>query len=149
MIKLDKLPKGYVPYGTLSLCSNKLLGGTKIIAVKNVLPLLIGKGAKPQIWLQALQSPQSKKYILLVDSSISRHPLVRVEEVGRQLIVKINGGTVLKVEQTGDDQAMVTELDLRSIGFNVYGGMSELSVGGLTFSNSTFNSVGVMVGFEN
>lgn len=146
MIKLSKLPKGYEPYSILSLCSNKLLNGTKIIAVKDILPLLIGKGAKPQIWLQALQSPQSKKYILLVDASISRHPLVRVEEVGRQIIVKINGGTVLRVEQTADDQAIVSELDLRSIGFNVYGGMSELSVGGMTFIGSTFNAGGAMVG---
>ena len=145
MIKLDKLPKSYSPYSILSLCSNKLLGGTKIVVIKDVLPLLIGKGSKPQIWLQALQSPQSKKYILLVDASISRHPLVRVEEVGRQIIVKINGGTVLKVEQTSDDQAIVTELDLRSIGFNVYGGMSELFVGGMTFSHSTFSGVGAMV----
>ncbi|PRW95998.1 hypothetical protein C7A07_23995 [Pseudomonas fragi] len=148
MITVDSLPKGYLPYQALTLCSNKLIGGTKVVSVGKVLPLLIGKGAKPQIWIQALQFPKSKKYILLVDASISRHPLVRVEELGSQIVVKVNGGIVLRVEQTGDDQAVVDELDLRSLGFNVYGGVSELNVGNITFSNSTFNQVGVMVGIE-
>lgn len=146
MIKLDKLPDGYTPYSLLSVCGNKLYDGTKIIAVGKVLPLLIGRGSKPQIWIQALQNPQSKKYVLLVDASISKHPLVRVEELGRQITVTVNGGTILRVEQTGPDQAVVSEVDLRSIGFNVHGGMSQLSVGGMTFSNSSFSGVGVMVG---
>ena len=148
MIEVDKLPKGYSPYQTLTLCSNKLIGGTKVVAVGKVLPLLIGKGAKPQIWIQALEFPKSKKYILLVDASISRHPLVRVEELGTQIVVKVNGGVVLRVEQTGDDQAVVAELDLRSLGFNVYGGMLELNVGNMSFSNSTFNQVGVIVSID-
>ena len=148
MIKLSKLPKGYQSYSVLTLCSNRLLNGGAVIAVGDVPPLLIGKGSKPQIWLQALQSPQSKKFILLVDASISCHPMVRVEEVGRQIVVKANGVTILKVEQTEEDQAIVYALDLRPLGFNVFGDTSELFAGGMVFSDSTFAGGGVLVGVE-
>lgn len=141
------LPKGYSPYKLLNVCSNKLTGGAKIIVVGDILPLLIGSGSKPQVWLRAIQHPQSKRFISLVEASISQHPLVRVEEVGRQLVVKVQGATVLRVEQTSEDQAFVSELDLRKLGLNVFGTISHLNAGGVTFSNNTFSGEGALVSF--
>lgn len=147
MKNLKILPKGYTPYELLNICSNKLTGGANIIIVGDILPLIIGRGSKPQIWLRAIQNPQSKKFISLVEASVSQHPLVRVEEVGRQLVVKVQGATVLRVEQTSEDRAFVSELDLRRLGLNVFGTLSHLNAGGVTFSNNTFSGSGALVTF--
>ncbi|WP_141232400.1 hypothetical protein [Pseudomonas fragi] len=147
MKNLKILPKGYSPYKLLNVCSNKLVDGANIVVVGDIVPLLIGRGSKPQVWLRALQGPQSKKFISLVEASISQHPLVRVEEVGRQLVVKVQGATVLRVEQTSEDQAFVSELDLTKLGLNVFGSISHLNAGGVTFSNNTFSGGGALVAF--
>lgn len=146
MERFNQLPMGYTPYSFLNVCSNRLYGGAKIMAVGDAFPILIGSGFKPQIWLRAVRTPHSKELVSLVESSISKHPMVRVEEIGRQIVVKVNGATVLRVEQTGSDQALVTELDLRLLGFNVYGGMNSLVVGGNNFSNNSISG-GVLAGF--
>ncbi len=148
MFALDSLPKNFRAYGVLNLCGNKILGGAHIFSIGNKLPIIIGAGVKPQIWLYGVANQRRGKHTLLVDSSIAQHPWVRVEELGRQLLVKVHGATVLRVEQTGEDQAIVTELDLRSIGFNVHGGISSLTIGNMQISGSTFNSAGVIAGFR-
>lgn len=146
MSKPNELPKGHVPYGLLNFCSNKLRGGVSVLSDQGVLPLVIGKGPKPQIWIQAIEGGEgSRKYVLLVDASISRSPLVRVEEVGSEIVVSINGETILRIEQTGDDEAVVSEIDLRAIGFNVRGNLSELKVGSSTFSNNTISNLDALV----
>lgn len=147
MERFSQLPMGYVPYSLLSVCGNRLYGGALIMAVGGDLPILIGAGFKPQIWLRAVRSPGNKDLVSLVESSISKNPLVTVEEIGRQIVVKVKGATVLRVEQTGDSQALVTEMDLRVLGFNVYGGMNSLTVGGSSFSSNSLNG-GVLAGFE-
>ncbi|MCF5232423.1 MULTISPECIES: hypothetical protein [unclassified Pseudomonas] len=147
MEKFSQLPMGYAPYSLLSVCGNKLYGGALIMAVGGSFPILIGAGFKPQIWLRAVRFPGSKDLVSLVESSISKNPLVTVEEIGRQIVVKVKGGTVLRVEQTGDSQALVTEMDLRSLGFNVYGGMNSLTVGSNSFSGNSLMG-GVLAGFN-
>ncbi|WP_252959046.1 hypothetical protein [Pseudomonas simiae] len=147
MKKSNKTPKGYFPYSLLSVCGNKLMGGAKILSVGDVFPVLIGKGSKPQIWLMAIASPTDKKFISIVEASISQHSFVHVEEVGRQIVVKVQGATVLRVEQTGDDQALVSELNMRPLGLNIYGGNSKLEAGGVTFSNNSFSGGGALISF--
>ncbi|WP_153773362.1 hypothetical protein [Pseudomonas sp. MNR3A] len=148
MFTLDSLPRNFRPYKNLNVCSNKLLGGGHLFSVGNKLPIIVGAGVKPQIWLYGVTSPDRARNTLLVDSSIAQHSWVRVEEAGRQLLVKVHGSTVLRVEQTGEDQAVVSEIDLRPIGYNVHGGVSSLSIGGVQFSGSIFNNVGVVAGFK-
>ncbi len=147
MYTLDSLPKNYRPYAKLNLCGNKIIGGIHIISIGGKLPIIIGSGAKPQIWISALTSRERDKSILLVDSSIPKFPWVRVEEQGRQMLVKVHGATILRVEQTGEDQAIVSELDLRSIGFNVHGGLSSLFVANSQFSGGTIEGSTVLVEF--
>jgi hypothetical protein len=147
MSNYQKMPSGYSPFSLLNVCGNKLFGGAKILMVGDVFPVLIGRGSKPQIWLRAIESPFDKKFVSLVEASISQHNLVRVEEYSRQIAVKVQGATVLRVEQTGEDQALVSELDLRPLGFNVYGNVSELHAGGMVFSGSSFSGGGVLVSF--
>ena len=80
MITRNNMPKSYNPINTLKICSNTLYGGGNLVAVGDVLPILIGKGEKPKIWLQALADSKENKFVTIIDESISKHPAVKVYE---------------------------------------------------------------------
>lgn len=152
MITTNNLPVGYKPYSTIKVCSNTLEGGGHLIVVGDVLPLLIGMGPKPLIWLQALVNPKptkkQEKFLTIVDASIATHPLVRVSEKGDEITVAAGGKIVLRVSAVHPELVEVRELDLRPLGLNVYGDESKLIAGGVQFSTSKFSGVGTLIAFN-
>ena len=121
MITTDQLPPQYKPYQSITFCSNNLIGGGYIFAMGKVLPLLIGSGETPRIWLQAVSSPGSKDFITVVNDSTPTHPAAFVKIDGKKVIVSVQGRTVIATEATGAQSVVVNELDLRPIGLNVFG----------------------------
>lgn len=147
MITKNNLPIGYLAYPVITLCSNKIVGGSYLFAIGDILPLLIGKGPKPTIWLQAIAKPNSQSFITVVDASIATHPVIAVTEKSNKVIVSAGGVQVLIVEAVSSEEAVVSELDLRPIGLNIYGNESKLFVSGMQVSSSTFSGVGTAFGF--
>jgi len=147
MITTKNLPKSYTPYNTLVVCSNTLKGGGHFVAVGDILPLVVGKGDKPKIWLQALTDPKTKEFITLVDASISKHPVVRVYEDNDTLKITVSGTLVLSVKATGEDSAEIDTLDMRPLGLSLYGTKNELMVGSNTFSGNSMSGGGTLIGF--
>lgn len=147
MITKDNLPPTYQPYEQLTLCSNSLIGGGQLIQTGNSFPLLIGKGATPQIWLQAPTDPAGKAFAPLVSASVATHPAVSVFTEGGALVVYAGGQLVLRVRQISDQQAEVDELDLRPIGFNIFGNKTHLIAGGMNMSGNTVAGGGTFLAF--
>lgn len=137
MITKNLLPEGYRPYGKLTFCSNLLIGGGHLIQIGDVLPLLVGHGEIPQVWLQAPTDRAGKHFIQLVVSSVSAHPAVLVNVAGGILSVSAGGKKVLQVREVGPDEAVVELVDLRPIGFNIFGDKSGLNAGGMQMSGNT------------
>lgn len=147
MITRYNLPKSYSPYEKLVVCSNTLSGGGHILAIGEVLPVLVGKGEKPQVWLQALSNPDKSEFITIVEASISKYQAVKVFEDNGALNIHVGGTRVLSVRVTGEDIAEIFMIDLRPLGINLYGNNSELKVGNSTFSGNSFAGGGTMIGF--
>lgn len=146
MITRDSLPKYFKPYQNLSFCSNSILGGGHIFAMGDVLPLLIGVGPSPRVWLQAVAAPGSKEFVTVVADSKATHPAVDVTVDGVKVIVSVQGIAVLTVEAKNDQRAVVSEVDFRPLGLNVFGNSSSLNLGGMQLSNNTFSGVNVAFG---
>jgi|ERR1019366_7806335 hypothetical protein len=146
MITTNSLPQGYVAYETLRVCSNTLQGGGNLLALGEVLPLVVGSGPIPQVWLQAPKNKEAKDFALLVEASVSRHPLVAVSSSADGLLVTVGGTLLLRVRQQSAAEAIVDVLDLRPIGLNVYGDSASLHAGGATFQGNTFSGVGTLIG---
>ena len=148
MITRENLPESFRPFQTLIVCSNTIIGGGNLVSIGNVLPLLVGQGSKPLVWLQAAVDPQAQNFITIVDASISKHPAVRVIE--NEDGIKITAGDVvlLRVKLTAIDSGVVDKIDLRPLGINIYGDASKLIAGGATFSNSTFSGVGTVIALD-
>jgi hypothetical protein len=142
----DNLPKSFQPYHKLTVCSNSLIGGGHIVEVSGTLPLIIGKGDKPQIWLQALNNPETKEFILVVENSISKFPSVQVKEIQGFLVVSIQGNEVLRIREVSENEASVDAMDLRPIGLNLYGDVDGMKVGNGSFSRNAMSGGGVLLG---
>jgi len=146
MITTDNLPANYKPYQNLIFCGNNITGGGHIFAMGKVLPLLVGMGTLPRIWLQAISAPGSKVFISIVDDSKSTHPAVDVITDGSKVVVSVRGKTVLAAESIDEQRAIVSELDFRPLGLNLFGNSSSLNLGGMQMSQNTFSGVGVAFG---
>lgn len=146
MITINNVPKSYIPYHRLVICSNTLIGGVNVVAIGEVLPLIIGRGDKPRIWLQAVARPDSSDFITIVEESMSTHPAVKVYEDNNVIKVEASGTLVLAIKSTGNDSAEVENLDLRPLGLNMYGTRDSLTVGGSTFSQNTMTGGKVFIG---
>lgn len=146
MITTENLPKHFKPYQSLSFCSNTISGGGHIFAMGTVLPLLIGVGPTPRVWLQAVATPGGKDFVTVVDDSKPTHPALNVKVDGRKVVVSVQGVAVLTVEAKDDLSAVVSVVDFRPLGLNVFGNFSGLNLGGMQFSNNTLSGVGVAFG---
>ena len=110
MITTENLPKYFRPYQRLSFCSNNISGGGHIFAMGQVLPLLIGVGPFPRVWLQAVAAPGSKEFVTVVADSKATHPAVDVTVDGGKVVVSVRGIAVLTVEAKDDQSAVVPAL---------------------------------------
>jgi len=148
MITRNNLPTSFIPYKTLIICSNSLIGGGFLLSMGDIIPLLIGKGEKPQIWLQALVDSENKKFIPIVEASISKHPAVSIIETLGMLTINIQGTNILSVNKYDENSAEIDSIDLRSIGFNIHGTKTQLIIGNSTFSGNSMSGGGVLIGFD-
>jgi hypothetical protein len=145
MITKDNMPRSYKPFDVLTLCSNKIIGGSNIVSMGEVIPIILGQGDKPMVWLQAVADPEGKIFTTVVEASISKHPAIRVLQEEDALEVSIDNTIVLKIKANEGGSALVEKLDLRPLGINMFGDNTKLQVGGMTLTGNTFQGVGTVI----
>ncbi|EAP80271.1 hypothetical protein [Sulfitobacter sp. NAS-14.1] len=143
MITKTNLPSSYTPYQKLVFCSNVLEGGGNLIEVSGTIPILVGRGDPPLVWLSA---KQDAKIVTVVEASRAKFSSVTAASIFGGTVVMSKGVVLLSARQISEEEAEVTEIDLRPLGLNVYGNKSGLHVGGMEFTGNHFSGVGTMVG---
>lgn len=143
MILREKLPNKYVPYQRVTICSNTLEGGGFLFEVDGKLPLLIGKGTPPLIWLSAMTPDGSK---VVVDASTPASKDIVSTNVFGGSIVMLHGNVIISARETSANAVEIDQLDMRPLGFSIYGDQKALYVGGNTFSGNHFSGVATMFG---
>lgn len=144
----NKLPKNYIPLNELIICSNKLLGGAKLIGIDEFAPILIGDGAIPSIWIFAKN--QNNQWVEIIKESKSLHPAIQIvnDKINREIVIGIQDTIVLKGKMTSDKICEINAIDLRPIGFDIHGKDNEFHIANSTFSGNTFQINGFLVGFS-
>ncbi|MEL0616610.1 hypothetical protein V6243_07165 [Cobetia marina] len=140
------LPKSYLPYEELVICSNVLLGGGHVVSIGDVLPVIIGSGEKPQVWLQVVLNNKKNEFVSIVENSVSKHPDIEVLEMNGVMTVSIKGKSIISVRAVSESKAIVDSMDLRPIGLNMYGDSSSMNVGGNTFAGNRMFGGGILLG---
>lgn len=148
MIREIKYPQNYIPLSRLEVCSNTLIGGGNIIGFDNFSPLLIGKGIVPLVWIYA--KADRLNWISIVAESRSNHAKVKIEQNldQRQIIVKVESTVLLDAKMLNDDSCIVSQIDMRPIGLNLFGDSEALTMGGSKFSGNSFQGVTFMIGIS-
>jgi len=143
-----KLPEDYIPFEELILCSNHLINVKVPIEFENKIPLLIGKGDLPFIWLSAPISKDKKawKELIVKNKSMDEKISVIPSPENKLITIKVNKLTIIQVIKQSDNKAEVIFLDLRPIGFNVYGDANNLSIVNSSLSANSFQNMWAMIG---
>jgi hypothetical protein len=144
---IDKaLPKGFVQIQNLEVCSNNLINSFSLIGINDFPPFLIGKGYAPLIWLYI--KDQKGNWQLLVEANKTFHPDIRVLKEYKSTKVMINQQIIVDSLMTDDNSCVVSELDLRPIGLNIFGDNNGLTIGGNRFTDNTVYGSKYLVGFN-
>lgn len=148
MYTLKVLPKSYKSLESLIICSNNMIGGGFPFSLGDGLPVIIGMGEEPIVWLQAIKNHETKKLFLLVDANISTVKEISVTKPKEGVIEIFYNGEyrILRVEKLSDTSAEISYLDLKPLGLNISGDQNALTVGGSSFSNNTFSGSSVFMG---
>lgn len=137
MFTTSHLPISYEPFDSLNVCSNMLSGGTHILVVNKVLPLIIGQGNRyPRVWMQAPTDATMQSFVQLVNASQAKVDIVSVEKSKDALQVWVAEKLVLSL-RVEEKKCLIDQIDLRPVGFGVVGNPNELRAGSSLISRNS------------
>lgn len=145
MIPLD-LPPQYVPFSKLRIGSNVLENVKALVSVGDTVPLLVGNGSTPRIWLWIPADRSGSRWYPLIKDNFSTHEDVNVVARPKMLTVKTPQGIVFAAVKGSDNVLSVQRLDLRQFGLNIYADEDSLHVMGNTLAKNEFRNVPVVIG---
>lgn len=142
------LPEDYIPFGELIICSNHLINVKVPIEFKNNIPLLIGKGDIPLVWLSTPITKEGKdlREIVIKNKSMDDRITIISSEKDKSTTIEVDNSKIIYVIKHSDEKAEVLSLDLRRLGFNIHGNANALYFGSSEFVNNNFKNLWAMIG---
>lgn len=143
----------FTPYYDLAVCSNRLYNVKYILSTNNRYPIIIAQNnfGYPSIWLYDVTC---EKYIIY--KNFAMHPSFRVQIDEDQKILSVeytySGATswenVMSVNFSDPNMPNIFYMDLRPLGYNIYGNGFELHIGhsGI-FRNAIYRNSDAFIGF--
>lgn len=148
---MNNTPSNYKPYHQLIICSNKLVDCNYFIDHNGFYPILIGQELIPLIWI----NNRIEKNNPIVEQSISKDTRIKIDinVLEKKLTVRLLGYNGVKndiiLNMTYDNNnAIVDILDMRPLGYNIYGDSKGITAGGNTYSQNEFINIKSMFVFE-
>ena len=138
------IPENFKNYEELLLSGNMLLDVKTIVDDKGFIPLLIRKDEnnQPLIWLKT----KSKNEVIdLVDGNKSLINVIDVNlyknKKSMDVVLNDNGEKYLLLEiDFKNNIPNITNIDLRQLGYNIYGDEESLNIGTLEIKNNTYQT---------
>jgi len=143
-MKFNSLPTGYLKPKELKIASNTFINVETILKVNGSIPILIGDGDKPRIWLYIPANSEGTEWYPLIKDNFSTNRDVLVTGDGKSLKIISPQGTIIECKKHKDGVIEVTKLDLRIVGLDFFASGDTITFMGSSFSRSTFNNVGTM-----
>jgi hypothetical protein len=135
------LPMDFVSIGSLEVCSNNLIEFKYILDDNGFIPILIGKGEIPRIWIYAKSKDKS---ISIIRDNISNLSNVKINIYSKEKRICVEHMTNSKDNAVlinlvfKNELAVITDLDLRPLGYNIYGSENALFFGDSSMRGNTF-----------
>ncbi len=148
-MKFNSLPTSYIEPKQLEIASNILVNVKAILEVNGHIPILIGDGEKPRIWLYIPANKEGTEWHPLIKDNFSTNKNVVVSGKKNSIAITTPQGSILECEKRSDGVVEVSKLDLRPIGLDFVASGNEIKFMGNTYSGNTFTNVRVMFGIGN
>jgi len=145
-MKLDNLPTQYIPFGRVRLGSNTLESVVAVFSINGFIPLLVGDGPNPKVWLSIPSNKDGTDWYPLIKENFSSHPEVTVEFTKKRVTVRTPQGTAINVLKNAENGLVFLKLDLRPFGLNVYADEGALHVMGNRLAKNEFRNIAVVIG---
>jgi hypothetical protein len=145
-MNLNNLPSKYIPFGLVRLGSNKLENVSAVFSVNGFIPLLVGDGTSPKVWLSIPTNKDGTDWYPLIKENFSSHPDVTVEVAKKRVTVRTPQGTVINAYKSAENVLLFLKLDLRPFGLNVYADEGALHVMGNRLAKNEFRNIAVVIG---
>jgi hypothetical protein len=146
-MKLNSLPPQYIPFQKVRLGSNLLENVIAVFSINGFIPLLVGDGENPKVWLSIPTNKEGTDWYPLIKENFSSNSEVTVEVLKRRVVVKTPQGTVIHVMTNTESSVLIfLKLDLRPFGLNVYADEGALHVMGNKLAKNEFKNIPVVIG---
>jgi len=142
---LDSLPTGYQPPERLVFASNNLNNVKAILEINGSLPILIGDGERPRIWLYIPANKEGTEWYPLIKDNFSTNPKVLVMGDKNSVTIATPQGNALECQKRTDGVIEVSKLDLRPFGLDFVAAGNSIKFMGNTFTNNSFTNVRAML----
>lgn len=122
------------------ICSLTIYKYKVLFRINHLIPLLIGSGSDPSIWINTTKNIESDSIEKCIENNKILHQgfsIIREDNI----IIKAEKYTVLTITETNQRHITISQIDFRPIGINLYGDESGLTFGGSHFSNLTISDV--------
>lgn len=148
-MKLDSLPPQYVPFHKIRLGSNTLENVVAVVSINGFIPLLVGDGESPKVWLSIPTNREGTEWYPLIKENFSSHSEVSVEVARKRVTIRTPQGTALNVIKNAENSLVFFKLDLRPFGLNVYADEGSLHVMDNKLAKNEFRNIPVIIGIGN
>jgi hypothetical protein len=146
------LPESYTPYDNVIICGNLFRRCGVIFSISGYTPILFGKGAIPQIWLQGPIGRKGEWEIIISEGAaidpqgnLLRKDLPIFSHPQKILIISYRDMLISELDWSIEDAIRVSRLDLRPIGIDIFGAAAELSVGGTAYHGNMISDVDIAI----
>ncbi|MCA9498240.1 MAG: hypothetical protein MRJ67_13670 [Nitrospirales bacterium] len=119
-MKLDSLPTEFTPYKQLEIATNKLVDGVALVSINGFIPVLIGRGETPEIWVTIPADQQGKEWRPIVSKNMSLLDVITVMAKENMIGVALVDEIVLEVKEITRESVEITKCNLRPFGINVF-----------------------------
>lgn len=148
-MKQDSLPSNYKAPVKIEIGTNNLENVNLLLSFNGFVPLLIGDGENPRIWLNIPSNKEGTEWYPLIKDNFSTNSKVIVIEKGNSVKVTTPDGIVIECVKKNNGTIEVKRLNLRPFGLDVEADSKMLKVMNQTFTSSGFKNLGTMIAVGN
>jgi hypothetical protein len=143
------MPPEYEAFEELVVCGNRFIKGKILVSIKNEVPLIVGRGRVPLVWLSIPASNDGKLWRSLVTMNSTKDEKIRIstDELKGVTEVTLQNVNIIQVIKLSEEKAEITNLNLKPFGIAIFGDRNGLYVGTNRLSNNTFNNVHTLINF--
>lgn len=145
-MKTDNLPNSYKIPKKLIIGTNSLENVTAIISFNTYIPILIGDGDTPKIWLNIPVNKEGTEWYPLIKDNFSTNKNVIVSKNKNIVKVTTPDGVVIECEKKENGEVVVNQLNLKPFGLNIEANLNEFKAMNGSYRGNRFSNLGVMIG---